>query len=219
MKIVNIITGENRISRFHDEKGNFVDPAGLLNAIPAFASAAAKRLFGYRPRVPMISYRARREINRLLTTESHMVEFGSGNSTPWFAARAGSVLSIEDLPQWHDHVQQILTDLAIGNVRHELRSEKTYADLSHIEDGTLDFAMVDGTDREGCIVSVVPKLKPGGILYLDNSDKDINRPNGDLRRAEAALHKAITARGGSISYFSDFSPTNFFVEQGMLARL
>ena len=219
MRIVNIITGENRISRFHDEKGNFVDPAGLLNAIPAFASAAAKRMFGYRPLVPMISYRARCEINRLLTTESRMVEFGSGNSTPWFAARTGFVLSIEDLPQWHNHVQEHLANLDIDNVRLELRSEKLYADLSHIDDETLDFAMVDGTDREGCIVSVVPKLKPGGNLYLDNSDKDINRPNGDLRRAEAALHKAVTARGGSIRYFSDFSPTNFFVEQGMLARL
>ena len=112
-----------------------------------------------------------------------------------------------------------MANLDIDNVRLELRSEELYADLSHIDDETLDFAMVDGTDREGCIVSVVPKLKPGGNLYLDNSDKDINRPNGDLRRAEAALHKAITARGGSIRYFSDFSPTNFFVEQGMLARL
>ena len=219
MNIVNIITGENRISRFHDEKGNFVDSAGLLNAIPAFASAAVKRLFGYRPRVPMISYLARREINRLLTTESRMVEFGSGNSTPWYAARAKFVLSIEDLPKWHDHVQQVLADLAIENVRHELRSEKTYADLSHIDDGTLDFAMVDGTDREGCILSVVPKLKSEGFLYLDNSDKDMGRPNGDLRRAEAALHEAVTARNGSIRCFSDFSPTNFFVEQGMLARL
>jgi hypothetical protein len=219
LKIVNIITGENRISRFHDEKGNFVDSVGLLNAIPAFASAAAKRLFGYRPLVPMISYRARREINRFLTTESHMVEFGSGNSTPWFAARAGFVLSIEDLPHWHDHVQQILANHKIDNVSHELRSEKTYADLSNIDDGTLDFAMIDGTDREGCILSVIPKLKPGGILYLDNSDKDMSHPIGDLRRAEAALHEAVRLKGGSIRCFSDFSPTNFFVEQGMLARL
>ena len=219
MKIVNFITGENRISRFHDEKGNFVDTAGLLNAVPAFASATAKKLFDYRPLVPMISYRARRKINRLLTTESRMVEFGSGNSTPWFAARAGFVLSIEDLSNWHNHVQTVLAKLEIDNVSHEFRTETTYTDLSNIDDGTLDFSMVDGTDREGCILSVVPKLKSGGTLYLDNSDKDMGRPNGDLRRAEAALHKAVTARGGSIRYYSDFSPTNFFVEQGMLAQL
>jgi len=213
------LTGENRISRFHDEKGNLVDAAGLVNAVPAFVTAAAKRLFGYRPHVPMISYRARREIAHILTPSSRMVEFGSGNSTPWFAARAAFVLSIEDNNDWYAHVQTVLAARGIENVRHELRPEASYADLSDIEDASLDFAMVDGTDREGCIRSVVAKLKPDAWLYLDNSDKDMTRPDGDLRRAEAALREAVAARGGTLRCFSDFSPTNFFVEQGMLVRL
>ena len=107
--MIPLLKGEYRISRFHDEKGNFVDPAGMVNALPAFVTAAAKRLFGYRQKVPMVSYRARRGIESLLTPASRMVEFGSGNSTPWFAARAGFVLSIEDDPDWHAHVQRMLT--------------------------------------------------------------------------------------------------------------
>lgn len=191
----------------------------MLFAVPALLSAAAKRLFGYRPRVPMISYRARRQIEALLRTDSRMVEFGSGNSTTWFASRVGFLWSVEDLPDWYAHVQQQLERGRVGNVEHVLRSAETYADLSSIEDGSLDFALVDGTDREGCIRAVVPKLKPGAWLYLDNSDKDMSFPNGDLRRAETALREAVQSRGGSIQCFSDFSPTNFFVEQGMLARL
>lgn len=208
-----------RISRFHDEKGNLVDAAGLLNAPSAFLSAAAKRLFNRRPLVPMISYRARKEIDRLLTPQTQMVEFGSGNSTPWFAARTASVLSIEDHPDWYAHVQNTLQAMHINNVSHELRTAENYADLSNVPDGSLDFALVDGTDREGCIHSVVPKLKKGAYLYLDNTDKDMTQPNGDLRRAEIALHKAVQTRGGTLRYFSDFSPTNFFVEQGALVRL
>lgn len=210
--------GPLRRSRFHDEKGNFVDLAGLPNAVPAFASAAAKRLFGYRPRVPMISYRARYAIAGLLTPGSRMVEFGSGNSTRWFASRAAFVLSVEDDPAWFDHVTSVLADEAIANVRYELRTEATYASLDDVTDGSLDFALVDGTDREGCVKNAVPKLKPGGWLYLDNSDKDMTRPDGDLRRAERALRDAVEMRGGTIRCFSDFSPTNFFVEQGMLVR-
>lgn len=212
-------TAENRVSRFHDEKGNFVDSAGLPYAIPSIATAAAKRLFGYRPKVPMISYRARRHIGNILRHDSRMVEFGAGNSTTWFASRAGFVLSVEDLPEWYEHVQRQLERRKIANVRLVLRTAEDYADLSDMEDQSLDFALVDGTDREGCVKSVVPKLKPGGWLYLDNTDKDITYPDGDLRRAEAALHEAVDLRGGSIRCFSDFSPTNFFVEQGMLARL
>ncbi|NQV98130.1 MAG: class I SAM-dependent methyltransferase [Rhodospirillales bacterium] len=213
------VTAKYRISRFHDEKGNFVDGAGLLNAVPAFATAAAKRLFNYRPPVPMISYRGRRVIEGLLTPESRMVEFGSGNSTLWFAARAGSVLSIEDDDHWYRHVQKQCADRGISNVRHELRTAETYADMSDVADASLDFALVDGTDRAGCIHSVVNKLKPGGWLYLDNSDKDMTLPDGDVRRAEQALLDAVQQRQGQLRYFSDFSPTNFFVEQGLLARL
>ena len=181
--------------------------------------AAAKRTFGYRPQVPMISYRARQVIENLLTPKSRMVEFGSGNSTPWFAARVDFVLSIEDDPDWYAHVRRLLTELGIDNVRHVLRTESTYSDLSDIADASIDFALVDGTDREGCIRSVMPKLKRGAWLYLDNSDKDMTRPDGDLRRAEVALREAVELRRGKIQCFSDFSPTNFFVEQGLLARL
>jgi predicted O-methyltransferase YrrM len=212
------LTGENRISRFHDEKGNFVDLAGLLNAFPAFTTTAVKRLFNHRPMVPMISYRARRAIEELLTKDSQMVEFGSGNSTLWFAARTGFVLSIEDDKEWYAHVQKQCSSLDSYNVRHELRTEKNYTNLLDIQNESLDFALVDGTDREGCIRSVVPKLKRGANLYLDNSDKDMTRPNGDMRRAEKALLEAVEMRKGSVRYFSDFSPTNFFVEQGVLAK-
>ncbi len=214
-----LFAAESRISRFHDEKGNLVDFAGIPYAIPALASAAAKRLFGYRPAVPMISYRARREIENILDRDSRMVEFGSGNSTTWFASRVRSLLSVEDLPDWYEHVQRQLAERKVGNVKHVLRSAENYADLSEIEDGSLHFALIDGTDREGCIRAVVPKLISGGWLYLDNSDKDMGFPDGDLRRAETALREAVRVRGGSIRCFSDFSPTNFFVEQGMLARL
>jgi predicted O-methyltransferase YrrM len=211
--------GANRISRFHDEKGNFVDTAGLVNALPALASALARRLFDRRPRVPMISYRARRVIAGLLTPETRMVEFGSGHSTPWFAARVGSLLSVEDDPDWHARVSALLAERGFENVRHELRDAAGYADLSYFAGASLDFVLVDGTDREGCVRAAAAKLKPGGYLYLDNSDKDMTIPGGDLRRAEAALVEAVRARGGELRYFSDFSPGNFFVEQGALARL
>jgi hypothetical protein len=214
----NFLTGEYRISRFHDEKGNFVDLAGLPNSVPAFFSAAAKRLLGYRPKVPMISYRARRTIEARLGPEVKMIEFGSGNSTPWFASRVGFLYSIEDAPDWYEHVKRELERHGIRNVSYELREADNYADLSNIDDGTIDFALVDGTDREGCIIAVVPKLKPGAWIYLDNSDKDMTQQNGDLRRAETALRDAVSEKGGEICCFSDFSPSNFFVEQGMLAQ-
>jgi hypothetical protein len=53
-----------------------------------------------------------------------------------------------------------------------------YADLLNVEDKTLDFAFVDETDREGCVRSVVSKLNPDALFYLDNSFKSLVFLNG-----------------------------------------
>jgi predicted O-methyltransferase YrrM len=155
----------------------------------------------------------------ILDHDARVVEFGSGMSTLWLARRAGFVLSVEDDAGWHDAVQAKLSRHRLGNVRLELRGERDYADLSGFPDRYFDFALVDGSARHDCVVAALAKLKPGGWLYLDNTDKDMTRPGGDLRRAEAALLDAVDASGGDVRTFVDFAPGNFFVEQGMLARL
>ena len=87
----------NRISRFHDEKGNRVDVRGMMYAPLAFATAVLRVVFGYRPRQPTISYRARTVIDGLLDSTSRVAEFGSGMSTPWLAGRCGFLLSVGHL--------------------------------------------------------------------------------------------------------------------------
>lgn len=208
-----------RKSRFHDEKGNLVDVGGLVYAPAALASAVLRVAFGRRPPRPLISYRAAKHLDRLLRKDWRGVEFGSGYSTPWLAKRLGFLLSIEDDPNWHRRVAGLLAGIAPDTVRHELRTAETYFDLAEFPSAFFDFALVDGTCRADCIAAVVPKIRPGGWLYLDNSDKDMTRPDGDLRRAEALLLEHVRQRGGETSYFTDFAPTNFFVEQGLLARL
>ena len=140
-------------------------------------------------------------------------------STPWLAARCGTLLSIEDHPGWAERVRAMLAEAGATNCRHELRDAADYADLSNIPDQFFDLALIDGSDRRGCARSVLPKMAAGGIIYLDNSDKDFTRPDGDLRVAEAVLAEAARANGWPIRYFTDFSPTNFFAEQGMMIRV
>ena len=209
----------NRISRFHDEKDNRVNFGGMAYAPQAFASAVLRVGFGYRPRQPMVSYRAAKVITQLLTPQSRCVEFGSGMSTTWLAKRCGFLLSVENDAWWHGKVAEMIKGPAFGHVRYELHDPDAFADLSAYDDQSFDFILVDGWDRYGCVLSLLPKIKVGGWVYLDNSDKDMTRPDGDLRRAEETLLKAVEDRGGSVRYFVDFSPTNFFVEQGLLAQL
>ncbi|MBM3566926.1 MAG: hypothetical protein FJX42_12530, partial [Alphaproteobacteria bacterium] len=195
------------------------DAGGLPYAILAFLSALVKILLNRRPLRPMISYRAQRKIETLLRPDWVVAEFGSGFSTPWLARRCAFLLSIEDNPAWHERVESLLARNKIANVRHELRDKASYASLDDYPRDFFDFILIDGSDRAGCVAAATSRLKPGGWIYLDNTDKDMTTTDGDLRRAESALIAAVRERGGTLVYYTDFSPTNFFAEQGLLARL
>jgi predicted O-methyltransferase YrrM len=212
-----IIRADNtRKSRFHDQRGNMVDPAGLIYLPHAYLTSALKRL-GYRPTVPWISYRARRELGRLIRPDWHVVEFGSGGSTAWLATRCGSIHSIESNPAWFAIVEKRLAK-AHKNIRYELRDASNYADLSDYADRSVDFALVDGDLRGECVVNALRTIKAGGFVYLDNSDWAIN-PNSQEARGERSLVAAVKERGGKICYFVDFAPSLGAPSQGMLVRL
>lgn len=126
-------------------------------------------------------------------------EFGSGISTLFFAQRLKELVSIEHDVTWHKQIQQRLTSAGITNVTYVLR--EPHAEGSEIEDVVqlegkmlqhgfssafrdyssficqypdryFDFVLVDGRARVDCIIRSIPKVKDGGILVLDNSERD-----------------------------------------------
>ena len=210
---------QQRKTRFHDEKGNRVDIAGMCYAPAALCGAILRRVFGYRPVKPTISFRATKVISSLLQPDWRCVEFGSGMSTAWLASRCGFLLSIENDLGWYDQTKNILRQRAFDHVQYELREDDFFSDMSGFADRSFDFAMIDGWDRAGCAASVLPKIKSGGWVYLDNSDKDMEFSHSDSRIAEDILLQHAKTHARTIRYFVDFSRTNFFVEQGLLVQV
>jgi predicted O-methyltransferase YrrM len=138
------------------------------------------------PNEPWIAQGAIRFCETSLTREMVGFEWGSGRSTAWFAQRLGSLTSIEHDPKWFKVVQEKLKRRRIHNVTYRLIPANHPPDEPHrpfydplpdyvaaveeFQDGTLDFACVDGGYRMACIWAVIPKLKPGGLLLVDNTD-------------------------------------------------
>jgi len=168
---------------------------------------------------PTLSYAGARAIAAHLTPASRCVEFGSGMSTPWLARRCASLLSVECDLGWYEKVSALLRRESITNVDHQLRDFDVYESLPDAPADGYDFILVDGHKRDACMATALAHVKKGGVIYLDNSDKDAADPGGEMRRAEQLLLDAVRARQGSCRYFVDFSPTNFFVEQGLMAKL
>ena len=72
--------------------------------------------------------------------------------------------------------------------------------------------------RGRCVTAIIPKIKPGGWVYLDNSDKDAPEAEYgvNLRSAEAALRRMV--KEDDIETFTGFTIGSLNTHQGMLFR-
>lgn len=207
-------------SRFHDEKGNRIDIAGLAFFPRCLASTLWRMATGRRPAQPWLSYRAAREFARFLNPQtSRVLEFGSGMSTLWFARKAGHVVSLESDPLWFDMMNSEIARRGLNNVDYRKIPTRDFSRGLDCPDASFDLVLVDGWLRGECAETAVKKVKPGGWIYLDNADKAVNDP--DIARAESALLAAAKShnRLDAVRYFTDFSPNFLVVHQGLLVRL
>ena len=113
-------------------------------------------------------------------------EWGSGRSTLWFAKRLQHLIIIESDSAWHAEVSRMVAERGVTNVDlrlipldHEESGtyEPDYSPLPanpsailSVADVSLDFVVVDGWYRPVCTRAALPKLKPGGLLLIDNTD-------------------------------------------------
>ncbi len=181
-----IIRGDPlRRTRFHDLRGNLLDRASWVNLPAAYTSAALKR-FGHRPKVPWISYRARRLLARTIQPQWHILEFGSGASPLWFENRFALVHSIESDPRWFMIVSSQIAGRC--NVRYECRPLCCYANLDDYQDSSLDLSLIDGLLRAACARSVVSKPAAGAIFIWITATSMLKR-----RRCCWTRSKSVTA--------------------------
>ena len=110
-------------------------------------------------------------LNQIILPTDIGVEFGSGRSTIWFAKRLKHLISIEDNKDWHREVSNlIVSNNLLSKIDYRLsKNDNDYASQALLlEDNSIDFCLVDGSDRDVCALNILPKLKSGSILCIDN---------------------------------------------------
>jgi hypothetical protein len=136
------------------------------------------------PHEPSLTPRAVKQIEGLLSPDSVGAEWGSGNTTRWFARRTKHLTSFETTPPYYEQVAASLRAEGLTNVDyrlipHDFEGEDDEQEMHRnpfvraayeLGDETLDYALVDSAPR-GCLCAgLVPKLKRGGLLILDNAN-------------------------------------------------
>lgn len=104
-----------------------------------------------------------------LQTHFEVFEYGSGNSTRWYAAKVQSVQAVEHDEAWVKEVSQQLpynaqvTYRALGD---------TYVQAVEMAKKQYHIIIVDGRQRVNCTRFSVDFLTIDGVLILDNSERE-----------------------------------------------
>jgi hypothetical protein len=133
---------------------------------------------------------------------SKVFEYGSGGSSLFFSKLASEVYSIEHDPKWFSVVCDVMKNKLmrnwsgfliepeivgsentknINNPNDYYSSDSNYINrqfvkysnsISKFEDGYFDLVLIDGRSRPSCIMNSFNKLRIGGLLIIDNSERE-----------------------------------------------
>lgn len=138
--------------------------------------------------IPWLPYLAIDYLDQWLKRSMTVFEWGAGKSTGWLAQRVEKVISVEHNPEWsiglRDNIDLRVIVPKAGELGdnpadpHHYRSRpmggvnfKAYASAID-EFEPFDLILVDGRARASCIYHALTKIKKGGFIVIDNTERD-----------------------------------------------
>lgn len=107
-------------------------------------------------------------VDKILKDSQVGFEWGSGCSTVWLSERTKHLITVEHNPDWFKKVLSMTN----GNTTCLLRENGEYASvIEHFPDESFDYIHVDGLKRNDCVKRAISKLRTGGFLILDDSER------------------------------------------------
>jgi len=183
---------------------------------------------------PWIVYEAKEWLASYLQKDHRVFEWGSGGSSLWISRRVREIISVEHDHAWYRRVEEALLNNNIHNCKLVLvepepllcSKDKTtiptiyasetrkYKNMSFeryartiesFDDESFDLIVVDGSARSACIWHALRKVRAGGFLMLDNSERSLYKEGVDLLTAWKRLDFF-----GPGPYSSRFSQTSLW---------
>lgn len=182
-----------------------------------------------------ITFDALDYLSAWLRPEHRVFEFGGGGSTLFFCKKTASVVTVEHHREWFETLEKVMQEkgysnwqgyfvesdlvadwhlLDAANPKHfrsnspdqKNRSFERYARMiAPFDDGFFDLVLVDGRARTSCIAQAIPKVKTGGLLVVDNSERPYYLPA--FKEVFAQQFKVELDTYAPVPYSPDFSTT------------
>lgn len=122
--------------------------------------------------LPWITYPAIDFIAQFDFSDASVFEWGSGFSTLWWAKRCKHIATVESNAAWIPYIKTLLPP-AVELIETPLDREIEAGAINKHAARAFDVIVIDnnGPFRWRCAETAVPKLAPGGMVLLDNSDQ------------------------------------------------
>ena len=157
--------------------------------------------------LPWLSYSMIHFLEHYLNKDMAIFEFGSGNSTLFFAERVKRVVSLEHDKKWYDRALSLMPK-NVEMIFQELEYGGDYCKTLKNSNDTFDIIFVDGRDRVNCIKESALSLNADGIIILDDSDREQYKEAFDFLKENGFNHFSID--GISPGIFEFHKTTIFF---------
>jgi len=119
--------------------------------------------------MPWMNYGVVAFLEERLNKDLSLFEYGSGNSTSFFAQRVKNVVSVEDDRIWYEYCFQRKPENVELVFCEDVESGE-YARAIMEPERKFDVVVVDGKDRMNCMVIAKDRLTRHGVIILDDSD-------------------------------------------------
>jgi len=167
--------------------------------------------------IPWFTFPAIEYLSQIDMSTFDVFEWGSGNSSKYFARKCRSITSIESNSDWFKAGVENLEE----NQKLFLFSVDEYASSINRDPRKYDMIIIDGIVRYDCGCAALSKIKDDGVIVVDNSDWHPNTCKllrSSLRFIQVDFHgfgpinsyswttSLFISRGAEIKYLGDRQP-------------
>ncbi len=119
--------------------------------------------------VPWLTYAFVDFIEERLNKSMVMFEYGSGNSTLWFAERVGEIFSVEYDKKWHNLINAKKAKNSTIFFQ-SIDNKIDYIEAIKLPNKKYDFILIDGRFRNKCASIAIDYIKENGVIIIDNTN-------------------------------------------------
>jgi len=229
----------NNIRKSISQKPSWSSIKDMIRFYPSWLSYLSSNRNSVADKMPWLCFGAIDFIKQIVKKDFVVFEYGSGGSTLFWSQRVNKVISIEHDKEWYEKMATEFQKLGINNVDYKLMAaenddefttksignpkhyisddimfkgkkfESYTKQIDSFPDSYFDVIVVDGRARPSCILHAQNKLKKGGYLIIDNTERgyytevfSFNKPLWDVRKFY-----------GPVPYIGHFSETSVLKKQ------